>query len=255
MTKKKKGATLPGDETKNNTTTRSDTAILQQCPLARALLEKDTNGIYQILEESLPKGVSAVASSVTVEKTLGEAFTGGRSTPVYQIQAVVERQGRSIPRRFIAKLVDMTTPPITITTSRGTTEEKLLQLRESYAVERRFYQHLAPMLQVRSELQFLNLPKLLYSDLDGSKAWPFFCILMNDVSVQHSSHPSPLSVDCVKAALSWIAKFHAIFGSLAQEFRNNLPPGGSGNEVPFGRRVVRVQCLMLPLIGPSPSNL
>lgn len=175
-----------------------DALLQDRMPIAQAVLTNDGNAMAAILQECLPLKGDFTVDSVQIEKSVGEGFTGGRSTPVYFVEARVCRPNQQQPkrRRFVVKLVCMPgDDPYT------------LRKRESYAVERRFYAGTANRVREAN----LHIPKLLASDLDGSKPWPAFCILMNDVSQQHPQHPDFLSKDQAACALQWIATFHALF--------------------------------------------
>jgi len=208
MPKKKQGGGIGGEDSSGG-----DPELFQKCPLASAILQTDLAKVGHILEQSLPH--AAQVTDVKVQKSAGEAFTGGRSTPVYSITATVYRKsvnGKSTPkkRHFIVKLVEMMDHD-----NHDNNNKKLIQLRESYAVERRFYDSLAP--HIRQSAPELTIPKVLHADLDGSKAWPIFCMLMNDLTMAgFPSHPIVLQVAQAKAALTWIATFHALFWASQQ---------------------------------------
>jgi hypothetical protein len=180
---------------------RDDNAInelLDRMAIANAVLTNNEVAMASILNDCLPiKGIFSV-DSVQIEKSVGEKFTGGSSTPVYRIDAQITRQRQLQPkrRRFVIKLVLM-----------PGNDSYILRRRESYAVERRFYDTVAN--RVRDA--HLHVPKLLASDLDGSKPWPAFCILMNDISQQYPQHPDFLTKNQAACALQWIATFHATF--------------------------------------------
>ena len=136
--------------------------------------------------------------NVTCEKSLGAAFTGGRSTPVYYITAQVTSKKLQLAktRQFVCKLVMMP--------GDATNNPSLLQKRESYAVERRFYNCVAPSLR-----SVLAIPKLLASDHDGTQTHPIACWLMTDVRVQYPLHPTILDPKShLLRALDWLAQFH-----------------------------------------------
>ena len=90
--------------------------------------------------------------------------------------------------------------------------------RDSYAVERRFYDH--PDLATRIRQQYnLIIPKLIVGDKDGKQPYPVVCWIMNDLTQEGSAgsgsggYPievSALSYQQAKIALTWLAKFHAI---------------------------------------------
>ena len=88
-------------------------------------------------------------------------------------------------------------------------DDATMQLRESYAVERRFYDSEAYHRVIQAGLV---IPNLVASDLDGSRSWPVACFVLNDlVQAGFDQHPIFLSVPQTKRALQWLATFHAIF--------------------------------------------
>ena len=189
--------------------------------IANALQQNDAATLAFTLRGCLPGGKGVVVTDVGISKSMGEAFTGGRSTPVYYISCDVMRPGWDQPkeRHFVAKLVIME--------GDASTNAKLSMKRESYAVERRFYDVAAP--RIRDDAGAcsagLEIPKLLASDRDGSKPHPAVCFLMNDVrSRGFTAHPNFLSVSEAKRALKWVARFHAVFWNddKAQDWRRDL---------------------------------
>lgn len=181
--------------------------VLSQMPIAQAILTNNVNAMAAILQANLPtKGAIVVVDSI--EKSKGEKFTGGSSTPIYRVFARVTRPSEQPKRRqFVVKLVLM-----------PETDSYTLVRRESYAVERRFYETTAK----RVREAHLPIPKLIASDLNGSKPWPVFCILMNDVSLQYPQHPDFLTKHQAACALNWIAKFHAVFWSESSTLKRDL---------------------------------
>ena len=189
--------------------------------IACALQQNDTTTLASSLRDCLPGGKDVVVTEVVISKSLGEAFTGGRSTPVYYIACNVMRPGWDQPkeRHFVAKLVIME--------GDASTNAKLSMKRESYAVERRFYDVAAP--RIRDDVGAcgitLEIPRLLASDRDGSKPHPAVCFFMNDVrSRGFPRHPEFLSVSEAERALKWIARLHAIFWNdeKSQNWRRDL---------------------------------
>ena len=210
--------------------------LVQSMPIASALLKHDTESLGKIIQDSLPNPSTATVDSIVIEKSSGEAFTGGRSTPVYHVSCCVTRQqqqGRQVrkKRHFIVKLILMPSadqydiggdhdnegsPAINLPDTPD--YQNLWIKRESYSVERRFYDCAAPQIQGISPTSYsavgsiLHIPKLLASDRDGSRPWPAACFLMNDL--RHSGfprHPAFLSLRDVTKALRWLASFHARF--------------------------------------------
>lgn len=170
----------------------------QEMPIASAVEKKDTVAMQQILLQALPNRIQRV-DDVAMEASQGKMFTGGRSTPVYKVSCRIRKEnGTTVHRYFVVKLVQI-----------PESDRKTAIRRESYAVERRFYDSTA--IQERLQSAALTIPKLLAGDLDGSKAWPCFCILMNDLSTQYPMHPDCMSVHQAVCGLQWIATFHATF--------------------------------------------
>jgi len=195
--------------------TSDTTDVLAGMPIASALQNNDTAVLASSIESALA-GNDAIVSDIIIEKTSGEAFTGGRSTPVYHVTCLVQRPGMKLPRRrnFVAKLVVM---------EGDEADAKVGRRRESYAVERRFYDAAAPRL--RDGPANLTVPRLLASDRDGSRPWPAVCFLMNDLRAHgFPRHPDFLSVEDVARALRWLAAFHANFFGDAQseDWRRDL---------------------------------
>ena len=209
MAKNKKGSTAAPNTTKNNgkTATSDYDSILQSMRLAQSVLQNDVESMQEILQEGLPSVVRVLDGSISIEKSLGESFTGGRSTPVYHVSCRVVRNGVEKDRKFIVKLVLMPD-------NSESNSQKLALRRESYAVEHRFY-HAEYIQQYFQGNASLTIPKIFFSDLNGNKPWPAFCILMNDVSQQFPVHPRFLSLYQAQCALKWIATFHATFWGIS----------------------------------------
>ena len=86
-------------------------------------------------------------------------------------------------------------------------------------MERRFYAGSAERVRAAG----LLIPRLLASDLDGSKPWSAFCILMNDISQQYPIHPDFLTKSQAACALRWVARLHALFwGETCSTWRRDL---------------------------------
>jgi hypothetical protein len=224
--------------------------MIPETPLACSVRDHDLESLTQILQEMLPSSAVGGVSDVTLSATVGEAFTGGRSTPVYAVsctvhknnrERVVERPVMKKKRNFIIKLVWMLDhneekegyPPddkknVSTTQQRSKKQPHLEHLRQSYAVERRFYEsELAS--RIRDAMPPLSIPKFLGADLDGSRPWPVACFLMNDVTQGANAfphHPPFLTPIQAKCALRWIAHFHALFWSEHTQHKNVLWPCG-----------------------------
>ena len=176
-------------------------------PLAHAVQAMDTAAFSVFLQQKvLPK--DAEVTDCTIEQSRGEAFTGGRSTPVYYISCQITRKQqhnnaaatvRRRQRNFVVKLISL-----------PGSDDDVWRKRESYAVERRFYESEASD-RIRTNASLLPHPKLLYSDRDGSRAWPVQCFLLNDLRTAFPCHPDFLSTSQAKRALQWLATLHATF--------------------------------------------
>ena len=199
------------DDNNNNEDLNS---ILNKLPIAKAVLNNDLESLKTIIGSSLPKKNLKV-QNLTMEQSVGEAFTGGRSTPCYYVHTQLvfvaheddnADQFSSLSslkdRHFVIKLVKI----------QGDSNKDKVR-RESYEVERRFYDHIAPHLKQHS----IAVPKLLVSD-DGKKDntsddLSIHCWIMSDLRVQYPLHPTSLQTDgpMIWAALDWLAKCHACF--------------------------------------------
>lgn len=185
--------------------------LLDDMPIGLAIKENDTGALGKLISSVLPG--QPTVSEVTIQKSVGEAFTGGRSTPVYYITCRILRPAwpDSRKRHLVAKLVEMG----------GNADWRK---RESYAVERRFYDVAAGRIRNDSVVP-LEIPRLIASDKDGAKAYPAVCFLMNDVRQKgYTMHPDFLSVAEAKRALKFLAAFHAIFWNDAksEDWRRDL---------------------------------
>ena len=76
---------MPSTTTTNdsNGNHNADIDPLQDMPIATSLLNNDTIKLKNILQERVFH--KATVESCSIEQTIGHAFTGGRSTPVYKI--------------------------------------------------------------------------------------------------------------------------------------------------------------------------
>lgn len=183
----------------NGDTADLENFIRTSMPIASAVSQNDTQAMAIILQSRLPIKGDFTVDSVQIQKSVGESFTGGRSTPVYHVSANILRPNASGKQRhFVVKLVCM---------PGNDNDPAILRRRESYAVERRFYADTADRIRAAQ----LQIPKLFASDLDGSKPWPAFCILMNDLSIQYPIHPDFLTREQAICAVKWIARLHALF--------------------------------------------
>jgi hypothetical protein len=154
-------------------TSRSDpdemTALLEGMKLGQAVFAEDGDVVASFISATvLTEGASF--QKVSIEKTLGEAFTGGRSTPVYFVQGQVHRPSNDDVikhRSFCVKLVILP----------GDDQEATIHhKRESYAIERRFYDCAASQIISNRPIN-LTIPKLLASGRYGSRRpWPSMCV-------------------------------------------------------------------------------
>jgi hypothetical protein len=173
-----------------------DGESLERMPIASSILNSDNEALIKILQKDLFQRAEVLYC--TVQQTDGHAFTGGRSTPVYRITCQIRRRkdGVERTRHFIAKLVQM--------------KPQDLKRRESYASERRFYDHPELADWFRNQHN-LALPRLLVGDRDGKAPYQTVCWVMDDLSMNGYPRQSKvLSIVQAKAALSWLAKFHAL---------------------------------------------
>jgi len=174
------------------------------CPLAKAVMSQDTDTIAALLSAGLPSNVTIQPTTLTLEQSRGESFTGGRSTPVYHVrcQVQVSRKTTPVERKFVIKLVVLPGD-----------DSKILHKRASYAVERRFYD--GPAIALRTNTPALTLPTLLHSDtLPTATHPPVICLGMTDVSVKFPAHPAALSPPQAASALRYLAVWHACFWQL-----------------------------------------
>ena len=205
------GDTTPGDSTNKD-------SIFSGMPIAQAVVANDLEALERLIQTlCLPKtaDVTVVSGSLTLEQSAGAAFTGGRSTPVYYASCKIQKKKgnnndndnnsndsstiTTKERRFCIKLVQF---PDGCLSSQDLVDHK----RESYMIERRFYESLAPRLLSEYDVQ---IPKLFASDHDGKRQYPAHCWIMNDVRTKFPYSPKTLSLKQLKCALAWLAKFHA----------------------------------------------
>jgi len=215
---------------------------LAQAPITAALVEGDSTALAEALCAKLPAAVTAV-TNVKVQKTMGEAFTGGRSTPVYAVSCHVERSIRKTTtrRHFVIKFVDMTlTHPMSNDDWEEPPEDpELLHLRQSYANERRFYDS-ASYTRLKEQHR-LSLPRLVALDFDGTKPRPWVCLVLTDVAAPSATtatppfdeHPVFLPKTRAKQALHYVAHWHAACwgedGSTGSAATRLWPRGGFWN--------------------------
>mmetsp|Transcript_50711 Transcript_50711/g.122334 ORF Transcript_50711/g.122334 Transcript_50711/m.122334 type:complete len:507 (-) Transcript_50711:249-1769(-) len=228
--KSKSGSKGRGDDHAVDTTDDDvhNNSILSEMPIAQAVVSQDLEALERLIQTfCLPKtvDVTIVSGSLTLQQSTGAAFTGGRSTPVYYVSCKVQKKDSNNnndsstttktgggnddddstttiitkERRFCIKLVQF---PDGCLSSQAVVDHK----RESYMIERRFYDSLAPKLLREYKIQ---IPKLFASDHDGKRPYPAHCWIMNDVRTKFPYSPKTLSLQQFKCALAWLATFHA----------------------------------------------
>eukprot|EP00930_Biecheleria_cincta_P086797 TRINITY_DN76048_c0_g1_i1.p1 TRINITY_DN76048_c0_g1~~TRINITY_DN76048_c0_g1_i1.p1 ORF type:complete len:414 (+),score=58.80 TRINITY_DN76048_c0_g1_i1:95-1336(+) len=157
------------------------------CPLTKALQARDAEALRPLLENVLR---AEVVGTIRLEQTAGERFTGGKSTPVWRLSFIAARGEKRRETRLIVKWV------------RDLDDWR----RHSYAVEHLFYLNAAQLLRRRGKCKF---PHLLHSEASPSS--DEYCFLLDDISVEYPLHPEALDVTFARAALGWLADFHACF--------------------------------------------
>ena len=206
MAKKKKNEsfkTTASNNNKNNNNNEDEgLAILVTLPLALAIHKQDTAQLSQLLENVLPMSIDKITDLV-LERSVGEAFTGGRSTPVVYISCHVHRKPpapaknavvqpmttrttttTTIPRHFVAKLLVF--PNVS-------EDPKTRMRRDSYHMEHAFYTKLVPThlyagdnsgVASSKAALLLPIPKLIAAEVSPQAV----CFLMTDLR----SHGFPL---------------------------------------------------------------
>lgn len=192
---------------------------LSAAPITSALLQDDCEALGAALLPHLTQ--ASAINCIRIEATEGDAYTGGRSTPIYRVSCRIERKRdhAGLERKFVIKFVNMLN-----ITSNDTAEDifcpDLDHLRRSYANEHRFYR--SSFYDRISEV--LALPRLVAADFDGTKpSRPWVCLVLNDVKQQQQRHSSSgkgkksfpihlrvLSLDQTRQALHYLAHWHAI---------------------------------------------
>ena len=168
-------------------------AVAEKLAFADALRRGDAASMGAVLLAALRArndGIDAV-SDLTATQQRGEAFTGGRSTPVHDVTAtVVFRGGASKTRAFIAKVVS----------HEGATERDEFR-RASYRNERAFY---AAAAAVVGDLA----PRCFVSEGNDETT----CLILADVRQKYPRNPEVLTDPALfLAAVRGLAAFHAAF--------------------------------------------
>jgi hypothetical protein len=186
-------------------------------PLFAAVSAGDCAAVEALLQEALQRrqgsgggggggGDGPTVSHVEIAQTEGEKFTGGHSTPVFCLQADVQRgggkgggKGGGRRRKFIAKLV---------TIAGGDDDPIIFFKRESYANERRFFEFGIAAIIRDAELV---IPRALITEGGRDGTDPHLGILMNDLRQTHPYHPEFMDARQAVHALRYAARLHAVF--------------------------------------------
>mmetsp|Transcript_20687 Transcript_20687/g.45179 ORF Transcript_20687/g.45179 Transcript_20687/m.45179 type:complete len:389 (+) Transcript_20687:610-1776(+) len=160
---------------------QANVVCFEDMPLAQAIVNRDVGAIKELLHDNI-KAVDT--EELQVSKTVGEAFTGGRSTPVYELKL---GEGKYM----IAKVVEI----------RDITQDRGKMITQSYICEGGFYKVASRFIEKR-----LAAPRLLRFESNPKHGQ--FMFLMNDLRLDYPLHPETLSVDQVKLALDWVVSFH-----------------------------------------------
>ena len=183
-------------------------------PFADALEAGDAEALGALLLAALRArnpAVTAVAD-VRIAQQRGEAFTGGRSTPVYDVAATLTVRGTTKHRAFVAKVV-----------RHGGGSERDAFRRASYANERAFY---AAPDALRGRVA---TPTAIAAEGDDERT----CLVLTDLregSAAFPDHPELLRGGALAAAVRALARFHAAFyakSPAAVEARSKLFPRGT----------------------------
>ena len=159
-----------------------------------ALQSEDARAACALLLAALRSRNEAIVAveDLVVQQQRGEAFSGGRSTPVHEISADVRfRNGKTKRRFFVAKVVE-----------HGGASEREEFRRASYLNERAFYSSGAADVVVDP-----TLPRLFLAEGDDNTT----CLVMADLRTRYPRHPEVLSDPQTLAALQSLARFHAAF--------------------------------------------
>jgi len=137
---------------------------------------------------------------LAVQKTVGEAFTGGRSTPVFEASLSIDKAPL-----IICKLVELGAE------SGFSPREEFLA--RSYAMEARFYARMAPELRVLAPT--CAIPACLGVETEPKRG--DYAFALEDLRVAFPRHPDFLKGLDAELAVSWIANFHgALFAAKAR---------------------------------------
>eukprot|EP00521_Asterionellopsis_glacialis_P015727 CAMPEP_0195296974 /NCGR_PEP_ID=MMETSP0707-20130614/20525_1 /TAXON_ID=33640 /ORGANISM="Asterionellopsis glacialis, Strain CCMP134" /LENGTH=458 /DNA_ID=CAMNT_0040358629 /DNA_START=130 /DNA_END=1506 /DNA_ORIENTATION=- len=185
-------------------------------PVSCAVEEGNRTAIEECLEGALPgSGIKVFA----LKQTVGERFTGGRSTPVFEIEL---HDSEGYTHKLILKLVVQASP---------STGENMTSLQQGYAMRVRSYEVEAgfygcfdsnspskdtPCPARALQKLGLALPNLLFVERGGVHVTPgikgaAISFIMQDLRITHPVHPESLSLKQTRAALDWLARMHARF--------------------------------------------
>ena len=144
--------------------------------------------------------LKAELGPIRLEQAAGERFTGGKSTPVWKLFFTATRGDKTRNTQLVAKWVQPSTD----------------FRRSSYANERQFYANAAATAR-----KSCRLPHLLLSEVSSEG----LCFLLDDLSVDFPLHPECLDLRGARAAMLWLARFHASFWE-ADSAGGSFPAGG-----------------------------
>lgn len=205
--------------------------LYQGMPIAQALhnypdAREELEGIFSNLLGATALTISAF------QQTLGESYTGGRSTPVYEVQLSDDETGKE--HFLVIKLVVQEFDGDVNDTTSKQVMDYAARVR-SYQVESGFYGHANPRTTCPARACArvgLHIPTLLSVEQGGAhrhetndKRTASILFVMNDLRRTHPSHPPVLSISQAKVALAWLAKFHSRFWEapkLLEEWSDDL---------------------------------
>mmetsp|Transcript_54961 Transcript_54961/g.177933 ORF Transcript_54961/g.177933 Transcript_54961/m.177933 type:complete len:398 (-) Transcript_54961:6-1199(-) len=150
------------------------------------------SGDIQQLSSLLGPHIKADIGGLRVERTVGEGFTGGRSTPVWRLYFTASRGSKSRETQLVVKWVRFPVPH----------DDKADFRSRTYANERQFYLNAAGVVRKACHMPHMLLDECVPSDV---------CFVFNDLTVDYPLHPDCLSIPQAQGALSWLARFHAHF--------------------------------------------
>lgn len=218
--RKKKKRSSANDNHNDNDNEAS--LLLASMPISQAAWKQDDEALTNCLRPLLSTENGHELSVVHLKQNLGERFTGGRSTPVYEIVLRENRPHGETHKdhHLILKMVIQLAPPDSATTQYSTYAIRV----RSYEVEAGFYGWNDDGPNPAKALRKLGLvlPTLLavekggahdttmqqQASTTGASAIAFF---MLNLCVTHPIHPESLTTRQTRAALDWLATLHARF--------------------------------------------